>query len=147
MRIFIYGDNLNPTQLKRRAPEHRFLFNAYLPDHALNFPRFSSQWRGGLASVTPSSGERVWGIVIEVTEEDLKLLDAFEEEVPEGAFRHLEATVMTEEDKKELVTTHVAVPIGTFKPKPHYLDWVIKGVEHWKLPEECLEMWNLFKPR
>ncbi len=147
MRFFIYGDNLNPVQLKRRAPEHRFLFNAYLPDHTVNFPRFSSQWRGGLASVTPSSGEQVWGIVIEITEEDLKILDAFEDEVPEGAYRHLEATVVTEEDKKELVTTHVAVPIGTFKPKPHYLEWVIKGVEHWKLPEECLEMWNNFKPR
>ncbi len=147
MRFFIYGDNLNPVQLKRRAPEHRFLFNAYLPDHTVNFPRFSSQWRGGLASVTPSSGEQVWGIVIEITEEDLKLLDAFEDEVPEGAYRHLEATVVTEEDKKELVTTHVAVPIGNFKPKPHYLEWVIKGVEHWKLPEECLEMWNHFKPR
>ena len=48
MRVFLYADNLNPSQLKRRAPEHKFLFKAYLPDHTIHFCRFSSQWRCGL---------------------------------------------------------------------------------------------------
>lgn len=147
MRFFIYADNLNPTQLKRRAPEHKFLFNAYLPDHTINFSRFSSQWRCGLASVSPSQGERVWGVVIEVTDEDLKIMDTFDEEVPEGAYRHLEANVITEDDQKELVTTHAAIPIGKFRVKNHYLDFIMKGVKHWNLPEESLEMWELHRPK
>lgn len=147
MRVFLYADNLNLSQLKRRAPEHKFLFKAYLPDHTVHFCRFSSQWRCGLASITPSQGERVWGVVFELTDEDLKILDAFEGEVPEGAFRHLEATVVTEDDHKELVTTHAAAPIGKFRVKGHYLDFVIKGVKHWELPEECLDTWELFRPR
>ena len=60
----------------------------------------------------PSQGERVWGVVFEITDEDLKLLDAFDGEVPEGTYRHLEVNVMTEDDQKELVTTHVAQTIG-----------------------------------
>lgn len=148
MRFFIYADNLNPKQLQSRAPEHRFLFNAYLPDHTINFPRWSSQWRGGLASIVPSPGERVWGIVVEITPEDLKILDEFDGEVPQGAYRHLEAHVVKEgEETKELVTTHVAIPAGKFKPKPHYLDWVLKGVQHWKLPQECVDMWEIFRTR
>ena len=147
MRVFLYADNLNPSQLKRRAPEHKFLFNAYLPDHTIHFCRFSSQWRCGLASITPSQGERVWGVVFDLTDEDLKILDAFEGEVPEGAFRHLEATVVTEDDHKELVTTHAATPIGKFRVKDHYLDFVSKGVKHWELPEECLDTWEQFRPR
>lgn len=147
MRVFIYAENLNPTQLKRRAPEHRFLFKAYLPDHTIHFPRFSSQWRCGLASITPSPGERVWGAVFELTDEDLKILDAYDGEVPEGAFRHLEVTVMTEDEQKELVTTHAANPIGKFRVKDDYLDFIGKGVKHWDLPEECLETWELFRPR
>ena len=147
MRVFIYAENLNPNQLKRRAPEHKFLFKAYLPDHTIHFPRFSSQWRCGLASVTPSPGERVWGAVFELTDEDLKILDAYDGEVPEGAFRHLEVTVMTEDEQKELVTTHAANPIGKFRVKDDYLDFVRKGVKHWDLPEECLETWELFRPR
>ena len=147
MRVFIYADNLHPNQLKKRAPEHKFLFKAYLPDHTIHFPRFSSQWRCGLASITPSPGERVWGAVFELTDEDLKILDAFDGEVPEGAFRHLEVTVMTEDEQKELVTTHAAIPIGKFRVKDDYLNFVGKGVAHWGLPEECLDMWELFRPR
>ena len=147
MKFFIYADNLNPTQLKRRAPEHKLLFKAYLPDHTIQFGRWSSQWRCGLATVVPSQGERVWGIVFEVTEEDLKELDKFDGDLPEGAFRHLEANVITEEGQKELAITHAAHSIGKFKAKPHYLDWIIAGVKHWNLPDECLEMWQLFKLR
>ena len=147
MRVFIYAENLHPNQLKRRAPEHKFLFKAYLPDHTLHFPRFSSQWRCGLGSITPSPGERVWGAVFELTDEDLKILDAYDGEVPEGAFRHLEVTVMTEDEQKELVTTHAANPIGKFRVKDDYLDFVRKGIKHWDLPEECLETWELFRPR
>ena len=146
MRLFVYADNLHPTQLKRRAPEHAFLFKACLHDHTIHFPRFSSQWRCGLASLTPSPGERVWGVVCELTDEDLKIMDAFDGEVLEGAFRHLEATVMTEDGRKELVTTHVANPVGKFRVKDTYVDFVMKGVRHWELPEECLAMWERFHP-
>ena len=79
--------------------------------------------------------------------EDLKILDQFDGEVPEAAYRHLEANVMTEDDQKELVTTHAANPIGKFKVKDHYLDFILKGVKHWELPEECVEMWELHRPR
>jgi gamma-glutamylcyclotransferase len=147
MKFFLYADNMNPAQLKRRAPEHRFLTNAYLPDHTIQFCRWSSQWRCGLASVSPSSGERVWGIIVELTDEDLKLLDTFEDEVPPGAFRHVQVTVVTEDNEKDLVITHIATPIGKFRPKEHYLDWIMKGVKHWKLPDECMELWRSFIPK
>src|SRR5919106_1204076 len=147
MKFFLYADNLHPTQLKRRAPEHQFQMLATLPDHTIQFCRWSSQWRCGLASVVPSAGERVWGIVLEITDEDLKLLDEFEGEVPTGAFRHVQVTVMTEDGEKLLVTTHTATPIGKFKPKEHYLEWVMKGVKQWKLPDESVEMWKSFTPR
>ena len=117
MKFFVYSDSLNPTQLKRRAPEHQFICKAYLEDHTIQFCRWSSQWRCGLGSVVPSPGERVWGVVVEITEEDLKLLDEFEGEVPEGAFRHLPVTVVTEEGEKMLVTTHAATPIGKLNPR------------------------------
>lgn len=147
MKFFFYADNMNPAQLKKRAPEHQFVCQAYLPDHTIQFCRWSTMWRCGLASVMPSPGERVWGIVVEITEEDLKILDEFEGDLPPGAFRHLSATVVTDQDEKVLVTTHTATSIGKFKPKDHYLDWVMKGVAHWKLPDECVEMWKLSRPR
>ena len=147
MQFFLYADNLNPSQLKRRAPEHKPVGKAYLPDHTVHFCRWSTQWRCGLPSVTPSPSEKVWGMIFEITEEDLKLLDEFEQDVPEGAYHHLPVTVITEAGEKLLVTTHAAKPIGKFKPKAHYLDWVINGLKHWKLPDECIETWKSFLPK
>ena len=54
-------------------------------------------------------------------------------------------TVITEEGEKLLVTTHAANPIGKFKPKEHYIDWVLKGLKQWKLPEDCIEQWKAYK--
>jgi gamma-glutamylcyclotransferase len=147
MKFFLYGDHLNPTQLKRRAPEHQFLMLATLPEHTIKFCRWSSQWRCGLASVTPSPGEQVWGAVFEVTDEDRKLMDLFEEDVPPSAFRQVQVTVLTEAGEKIPVTTYAATPIGKFKPKAHYLDWVMKGLKHWKLPEEAIDIWKSFAPQ
>lgn len=146
MKFFLYGDNVNPTQLKRRAPEHQFVTLATLPEHTIQFCRWSSQWRCGLATIVPSPGEKVWGAVFEVTDEDLKLLDQFENDVPQGAYRHVQVTVLTEGGEKMLVTTYAANPIGKFKPKDHYLDWVMKGLKHWKFPEECIQQWEAYRP-
>jgi gamma-glutamylcyclotransferase len=147
MKFFLYADNLNPSQLKRRAPEHKPVGKAYLPDHRLNFCRWSSQWRCGLPSVIPSPGEKVWGMIFEITDEDLKLLDEFEGDVPQGAFRHVQVTVIAEGDEKTLATTYAADPIGKFKPKEHYIEWVIKGLKHWKLPDEYIESWKSYLPK
>jgi len=147
MKFFLYADHLNPVQLKRRAPEHRFLYLATLADHTIKFCRWSSQWRCGLASIVPSPGEKVWGGVFEVTDEDLKLMDEFEQDVPQGAYRHLQVTVLNEAGSKELVTTYAANPIGKFKAKDHYLDWVMKGLTQWKLPQEAVQQWEWYRPR
>ena len=45
------------------------------------------------------------------------------------------------------VTTYAATPIGKFKPKAHYLEWVMKGLTHWKLPEEAIETWKSYTPK
>lgn len=48
---------------------------------------------------------------------------------------------------KELVTTYAANPIGKFKPKDHYLDWVLKGLRQWKFPENVIQQWESYRPR
>ena len=85
--------------------------------------------------------------MFELTDEDLKIMDQFEDDVPQGAYRHLQITVVNEAGEKELVTTYAANPIGKFKPKDHYLDWVLKGLKQWKLPEEAIEQWQAYRPQ
>lgn len=147
MKFFLYGDLLNPSQLSKRAPEHQFLHLATLADHTVKFCRWSSQWRCGLASVVHSGGEKTWGGVFELTEEDVTIMDQFEQDVPQGAYRHLQVTVTTERGDKELVTTYAAKPIGKFKPKDHYVDWVVRGLKEWKFPDDVIQQWESYRPR
>lgn len=152
MKYFIYSETLHPSQLKARAPEATFLHRAYVPDHTLAFLRWSSQWRCGLASITPSVGDRVWGAVFDITQEDLKLLDQYGDEVPAGAFRHSTINVYPEHEEgqlsaKEMVAAHIAKPAGKFKPQDHYIDFVLVGIKHWQLPQECADWWESQRPR
>jgi gamma-glutamylcyclotransferase len=151
VKYFIYSETLHPKQLKERAPEHVFLYRAYVPDHTLAFPRWSSQWRCGIASLVPAAGERAWGAVFEITQEDLKILDQYGDEVPAGSFRHSTINVCPEHEddqlpQKEMATTHIAKPAGKFKPQDNYIDFVIAGLKQWKLPQECLDWWNDQRP-
>lgn len=151
MKYFIYSETLHPNQLKERAPEHTFLYRGYLQDHTLAFPRWSAQWRCGIASLVPSVGDRVWGVVFDITQEDLNILDRYGDEVPAGAFRHSTVNICPEHPEgetpsKEMVTTHIAKAAGKFKPQDHYIDFVMSGLKHWKLPEECLDWWEAQRP-
>jgi len=85
--------------------------------------------------------------VFELTDEDVKSMDQFEQDVPQGAYRHLQVSVSTVSGKKELVTTYAANPIGKFKPKDHYLDWVLKGLKQWKFSEEVIQEWESYRPK
>jgi gamma-glutamylcyclotransferase len=74
-------------------------------------------------------------------------MDELENDVPQGSYRHLQVTVVDQAGDKELVTTYAAHPIGKFKPKDHYLDWVMKGLKEWKLPEEAIQQWDAYRPK
>ena len=105
-----------------------------------------------MASLTPSVGDRVWGVVFDITQEDLKILDQYGDEVPANAFRHSTINVYPEHEEgqtpaKEMVTTHAAKPAGKFKPQDHYIDFVLAGIKHWKLPQECIDWWEDQRPR
>jgi gamma-glutamylcyclotransferase (GGCT)/AIG2-like uncharacterized protein YtfP len=49
-----------------------------LPDFRLGFTVWSTGWNAGAADVVDCPGERVWGLVFDLTDEDLKVLDRFE---------------------------------------------------------------------
>jgi len=59
------------------------------------------------------------GLVLEMTDEDLKLLDELKAKCRRG-FRHVRFR-SHEQEERMLVTTHAATPIGQFRPKEHYL--------------------------
>ena len=76
---FAYGSNLNWPQMKARCPSSRFICVARLLDHQFGITRHSRLRNCGTANVIPAPGKEVWGALYEICNEDLVILDGFED--------------------------------------------------------------------
>src|SRR5688572_354821 len=84
MLYFAYASNLDPKQMQERCPGHVVVGLAALHDHRLTFPRFSEKWGGGTASLVHAHGKQVWGVVYDVTDAHLAVLDSHEDFKAQG---------------------------------------------------------------
>lgn len=85
---FAYGTNLDVDSLAQRCPSLRVVGAAALPNHRLVFQAYELGWPGGIPNVMASTGSEVWGLVCEISLEDLEKLDRYED-VPSGYRRTL----------------------------------------------------------
>ena len=64
--------------MARRCPTAVVLGAGNVGGYALEFGHYSKNWGGGVASITPSAVDEVWGVLFEVDESCIRALDAFE---------------------------------------------------------------------
>lgn len=149
MLYFAYGSNLDPEQMKTLCPGHSVVGLAVLHDHRLGFPLFSNQWEGGVAGLLHAHGEKVWGVLYEVTESDLAALDTYEGWKGPGNQHNLyEREVVTVElvrpedgsaPRRVRATTYYPRVSNPSPPSRRYLDALLRGAQHHRLPEEYVE--------
>ena len=75
---FAYGSNMDEEHMKTRCSRARYLGRGVLTNYKIAFTRYSSKWDSSVADVVASQGEVVWGVLYELSEEDLLKLDRFE---------------------------------------------------------------------
>ncbi|MBI5711454.1 MAG: gamma-glutamylcyclotransferase [Candidatus Eisenbacteria bacterium] len=148
MLYFAYGSNLDPEQMRERCPRHRVVGLAALHDHRLVFPLFSNRWGGGVASVQPAHIATVWGMLFELDDDDLRALDGYEgfraEGDPHNIYDRVQVTVelVRPDDgsvpRRIRVATYLAHPANPQPPSRRYLDAILRGARHHRLPEEYL---------
>jgi len=148
MLYFAYGSNLDPDQMHARAPGHRVVGLAALRDHRLVFPHYSNRWGGGVSSIQGAHGPTVWGMLYEVGDADLAALDRFEGFRSAGDQHNLydreQITVeLTRPDdgsfpRRVRAAIYVARPSNPSPPSRKYLDVVLRGARHNRLPEEYI---------
>lgn len=136
--LFCYGSN-NPEQLVRRIGEVASMKRAFAPLHKRVFCGWSSRWEGGVASLEKSRERPAYGFVAEVTESQLKRMDAYEG-VGGGSYLRVTIPVIVE-DEAEMAVAYIASPDMMAlhcEPSPEYLHaiavtvgtfWKIDGVE------------------
>lgn len=132
MYYFAYGSNLNRKQMAERCPGSKPRFSVVLPNYKLIFTGWSRQWKGGTASVKPFKGERVAGAVYEISENDLKKLDRYEDYPT--TYDRLKVVVWTDEgDSMEAVTYIKKEQSPETKPSPEYLAAIRQGYREWDI--------------
>jgi gamma-glutamylcyclotransferase (GGCT)/AIG2-like uncharacterized protein YtfP len=78
MLYFAYGSNLDEDQMRDRCPGSRRVARATLRGHELLFAGWSERWGGHVATVQQADGGEVPGLLYELTDSDLVLLDRIE---------------------------------------------------------------------
>ena len=138
MYYFAYGSNMNWEQMQRRCPSARFICIASLKDYRFAIARHSRLRNCGTANIFADSGCEVWGIVYEVSDPDLIILDTFED----GYLRE-KILVHAEGDGQGPVEVLVyiaekedAVPL----PNSEYKRLIVEGARQWKIPEAYCAM-------
>ena len=141
MIYFAYGSNMNPGQMIDRCPESRTIGVARLVDYRLCFPRFSRSRNCASAGIEPDNGSAVYGVLYEVSPNDLPVLNHHEGYDPHGpvAQNHRimrEVTVLRVGGSEPVkAMAYFAVPDGTStRPSKAYLQTIIDGAEYHGLP-------------
>ena len=148
MLYFAYGSNLDPEQMQFRCPGAKAVGLAGLRDHRLAFPLYSNAWGGGVSSVQLAHGDTVWGMLFDLTEQHLQTLDGYEEFRGPGDQHNVydrgQVTVeLTRPDdgsfpRRVRALMYVARPSNPSPPSARYLETILRGARHHRLPDDYI---------
>ena len=143
MYYFAYGSNMNWPQMQRRCPSAKFVCVARLPNYCFAIARHSRLRNCGTANIFPVQNSEVWGAVYEVSDDDLAIMDGFED----GYSRTFVAVYTTDDSKLPHDTLVYIAPQQYDVPMPtvEYKRLMIDGARHWGLPAAYREMIEAIK--
>jgi gamma-glutamylcyclotransferase len=132
MYYFAYASNLSRKQMAERCPAAKPRLIAKLPNYKLVFAGWSRKWRGGYATIRQSTGNVVAGALYEISEQDLRLLDRYEDYPL--TYDHLKVKVVTEDGDFVEAVTHIRTDQSEeTNPSPEYLAIIRQGYRDWNI--------------
>jgi gamma-glutamylcyclotransferase (GGCT)/AIG2-like uncharacterized protein YtfP len=139
MFYFAYGSNMNWVQMQHRCPSARFVCVARLPGYRFAIARHSRLRHCGTANVLPDARSTVWGIVYEVSENDMLTMDGFED----GYSRQIKSVFADNHGTISKVIVYIAPEeTGVPLPSAEYKQLMIEGASYWQLPPDYCLMLN-----
>lgn len=133
---FAYGSNMDTKQMQNRleSADLTAFGVAKLKGWRLVFDKISRDGTGKANLREDEQGE-VWGVVYQVTDEQIEKLDGFEK----GYSRKITEVVMDDHDTRLVVITYISEKRDPkLHPSREYLTKIIKGASEHQLPEEYI---------
>ena len=134
--IFAYGSNMDFTQMRDRCPSATFVCKALLPQHRLAFTRRSVNRNCGVSDAVSAPDSHVWGVVYDVSENEVPILDS-REGVNSNSYVRRTGIVYKDGDEAKALNVHIyfAVPQENPPlPNQDYKNLIVNGANHWDLP-------------
>lgn len=129
---FAYGSNMDPVQMRVRCPGARAIGTATLANH---------RWiinSAGYATVIPSPGHTVYGVLWELTPAHLATLDEYEG-LPEDIYWRTEIMVDSLTEQKPLrAIIYFARSEKLGQPVPDYTEHIIRTAKDFVFPESYI---------
>jgi gamma-glutamylcyclotransferase (GGCT)/AIG2-like uncharacterized protein YtfP len=133
MYYYTYGSFLNYKTLKKHCPKAKFVCKAVLPNWEIQFNFMSKTYNGGVSGIEPALNQLVWGVIYDVSEDELMYLDKIEG-VPEGSYyRHTIIVVNEDGTPIKAYTYRTTNPKGPYKPTKKYLELIVNGAKAHKI--------------
>jgi hypothetical protein len=136
MLHFAYGANMHRAVMRRHAPAAVPLGVAQLADHRFVITA------DGYASVVPVRGACMHGVMWRLTPRDRATLDAWEN-IAGGLYR-AEVLSVRAAARRRPALVYIARPRPFGRPKPGYMEIVVKAAREWEMPADyitSLEQW------
>lgn len=134
MKYFAYGSNMNQEQMRERCPDSKLITKVVLKDYKIAFTIFSPKRSCGCADILNSTGDEVWGLLYDISENDLKNLDVAEA-CPDKYYRS-SVVVQDELGQRYYAEAYkVAKKESDFlKPSKHYLGLMLNAAQDFDFP-------------
>jgi gamma-glutamylcyclotransferase (GGCT)/AIG2-like uncharacterized protein YtfP len=132
---FAYGSNLNEAQMALRCPDSKTVGIAKLENH-----RFLINDRG-VASIAESQDKVVYGLLWSISESDERQLDRYEG-VRKGYYRKSTVSVRPQVNQTEDALVYIASSNEHGKPRPGYMEKIIRAAVGLGFPTQNLEELN-----
>ena len=143
MWYFAYGSNLNSRAVAEwcrhythRAPILKAGKPAILDNYRLGFPIYSDYWGGGIADIVYDPGKYVMGVLFDLSEADMTILDQKVVRKVDGQGKEIGVYSRIEtkvaplgkgEPVKAVTYQGISVERYHIPPTRHYMDLVIQG--------------------
>lgn len=123
--------------MKKRCASSTPIEAGCLRGRRLEFTAYSSHWRGGVADVVPEQAAEVWGVVYEISNEDLKRLDEYEGEG--SCYKRFQTTIEASSGIVADVWVYEVIDRGgPFRPSREYLRIMKEAAEWFKFPKSYI---------
>ncbi len=139
MLHFAYGSNMHRGVMRKHAPTAAPLGLARLADYRFVITS------DGYASIEPARAQSVHGVLWRLTPRDRVTLDLWES-IAAGQYR-AEILAVLEDGRRRPALVYIARRRPSGKPKPGYMEVVVKAAREWAMPAEYIASLQQWLPK